>query len=204
MATQRPPRSYAGAALAGGAAAPARSTTPAASHLLLLVLMRQRARYTVRRAREHDARRWPAWARGVAARARVGCARRGGHVAPGAASRPPRGAEPCGPDPHRMASGLDRARARPPAAPHLAVERVLAAGQQPRVLRLAARLRAVRADRFGRDRRARSLQPALRLRLRVAAGGHVPARAGARAAAGGRGRCRTRVRVRAGAVRVQL
>ena len=93
--------------------------------------------------------------------------------------------------------GLGRPRPRPPAAPLLPVEPVLAASRHPGVLRRAGRVRAGGPVRVGPARGGVPLRPALPVRLRAGVRRRLPAGARARARAGGRGGRRGGVRVRA-------
>ena len=142
----------------------------------------------------------PAGPRRGASAARIGidATRRGDELAAGAAPGPPHRAGPGRPDSHRLAGGLDRARADSttrctsgssnsfwPLGNSLAFSDSLL-GYAPGGL-----------DRARRGGRARPLQPALPVRLLARVRGRLPARAGARPAAARRGGGRDRVRLRA-------
>ena len=93
-------------------------------------------------------------------------------------------ARPRRPGAHRLADRLGRARDAPrPAAP-VRLQRLLPPSAEPRLLGLAARLRAGRVLRLGHRRRARPLQPAVPVRLVAVLRRRLPARARARSAAG--------------------
>src|SRR5204862_4554277 len=97
-------------------------------------------------------------------------------LAAGAAYGQPHLPRPRRPGAKRLAGRVGRPRDAPRPAPPVQLQRLLPAPAEPRLLRLAARLRPRRVLRLGHRGRARPLQPAVPVRLVAVLRGRLSAR----------------------------
>src|SRR5271166_3220852 len=135
--------------------------------------------------------------RAGAGRARERAAGRDHELAAGAAPAEPHRSRSRRPGTHRVGGRVGRPRDAPQPPAPVRRQRLLPPSAEPRLLRLAARLRARGVLRIGHRGRARPLQPAVPVRLVAVLRWRLPARARARPWARRRGGSGCGVRLRA-------